>query len=160
MSILEVTKLVNHISEFTRNASGDASERHISVSSIIGAVIGTQLPITSSPVKNSRLHYQEYIYPVAGNYINQINEAYNIDIDLALECAYLIWIDRYKLVHATRVDVTDLIYRLNCVSSLNQTTLDSNRIDGLSRVLSENDTAQMNSVFLELLKQLQTASEE
>lgn len=159
MSILEVTKLVNKISEFTRNASGDVSERHISVSSIIGGVIGTQLTIPSSAVKNARLYYQEQVYPVTAGYLNQINEAHPVDIDTALECAYLIWLDRYKLVHATRVDVTDMIYRLNCVTSFSNTDLDKTRIEGLSRVLSDNDVPLMNGVFLELIKQLQNTSE-
>lgn len=159
MSILEVAKLVTKISNFVSNASGDISERHVSVSSIVGGVIGTQLPMPTSAVKNSRLHYQEHVYPVTAEYVNQINEAHPVEVDVALECAYLIWLDRYKLVHAARIDVTDMVYRLNCVTSFNHTKLDSSRIEGLSRVLSVNDTTLMNGVFIELLKQLQDTPE-
>lgn len=160
MSILEITKLVNKINEFTANASGDVVDRNVSVASIVGGVIGTQLPLPSSPVKNRRLHYQDQVYPIVANYISEINEAYPIDIEIALECAYLIWVDRYTLVHATRIDVTDMIYRLNCVSSFQSTTLDLKRVDGLSRVLDSNDATLMNSVFFELIKQIQPIAED
>lgn len=160
MSILEITKLVNKINDFTTNASGDIVDRNVSVASIVGGVIGTQLPLPSSPVKNRRLHYQDQVYPIVANYISEINEAYSIDIEIALECAYLIWVDRYTLVHATRIDVTDMIYRLNCVSSFQSTTLDLKRVDGLSRVLDSNDAKLMNSVFFELIKQIQPIAED
>lgn len=160
MSMLNITRIVSKINEFTSKASGDITERNTSVASVIGGVIGTQLQIPSAAVKNSRLHYQDTIYPVAAGYISEINEAYPIDIDVALECAYLIWLDRYKLVHTTRIDVADMIYRLNCVSTLNSTTLDLNRVNGLSRVLDENDTKLMNSVFFELVKEIQHTPED
>lgn len=156
----ELAKIVNKINDFVSNASGDIASRNVSVSSVIGGVIGTQLPIPSSPVKNSRLHYQDQLYPVVADYVGQINESYPLDTDVALECAYLIWIDRYALVHSTRVDVTDLIYRLNCVTTFHRTTLDLDRISGLSRVLDENDSARMNSVFIELINQLKDTPED
>lgn len=159
MSILEVTKLVNTISEYVRNAECDASERHTSVSAIVGGVIGTQVQMPSSAVKNSRLHYQEQVYPVVAGQLNQINEAHPIDLEVALECAYLIWLDRYKLVHATRVDVVDMVYRLNCVNTFHDSKLDNGRKEGLSRVLEANEIPLMNNVFLELLKQLQSPAE-
>ena len=160
MSMLNITRIVSKINEFTSKASGDITERNVSVASIVGGVIGTQLPIPSSPVKNTRLHYQTSVYPTAAGYITEINEAYPLDVDVSLECAYLIWLDRYKLVHATRIDVADMIYRLNCVTTFNNTTLDLNRVSGLSRVLDANDTKLMNSVFFELVSEIQHTPED
>jgi len=156
----EIAKIVDSINKFVANASGDLADRNLSVSSVIGGVIGTQLTIPSSPVKNMRLYYQEQLYPITADYIGQINETFPIDVDVALECAYLLWVDRYKLVHSTRVDVTDLIYRLNCVTTLHKTNLDLSRISGLSRVLDENDAQLMNKVFMELITQLNSSAED
>lgn len=160
MSSLKITKLIAQINEFTDKASGDIQQRNTSVASVVGGVIGTQLTIPSTAVKNTRLYYQDQIYPVVADYINQINESYPIDIDVALECAYLIWVDRYKMVHVTRVDVTDMIFRLNCSSVFIGSSLDLARVEGLSRVLDNNDTKLMNGVFLELMNQIQTTVED
>lgn len=159
MSILDVTKLVNKIEKFVRDSDADPRETHLSLSAVVGSVIGTQLAVPSSPVKNKRLHYQEHIYPTTSNYVNQINEAHAVDVDLALECAWMIWHDRYSVVHTTSINISDLIYRLNCTTT-NRTFVDTNLMDSAVRVLSATEIPLMQSVFSELFNQLQGPSEE
>ena len=159
MSNLEITKLVNTIDQMVRNTEGADTNKHMTISGFIGGVIGSQLPLPSSPVKNSRIHYQDQVYPLAADYIGQINEAHYIDVELALETSYLIWLDRYKLVHSTRVDAVAMMYRLHVVATTCETRLDAQRIDSITRVLGEQEVTQMNTIMLDLMKQLQTDGE-
>ena len=160
MSTLEITKLVNMIDQLVRDTGTDGANKHLTLSGFIGGVIGSQLPLPSSPVKNSRIYYQDAVYPVSSNYISQINEAHIVDVDLALESAYLIWMDRYNLVHNTRVDAVAMMFRLHACVTMSESRLDAQRIHALTQVLSEGDVPTMNSIFLELLKQLQGDSGE
>ena len=160
MSTLEITKLVNIIDQFVRQGGVEGANKHMTVSGFIGGVIGSQLQMPSEPVKNRRIYYQDVVYPVASNYLNQINEAHLIDLEIALESAYLIWIDRYALVHTTRVDSAALMFRLLSVSSTTETRLDAQRLEALAQGLSAEEKPVMDSIFLELLKQLQDNSGE
>lgn len=160
MSTLEITKLVNRIDQYVRETGEEGSNKHLTVSGFIGGVIGSQLPLPSSPVTNSRIHYQDYVYPVAADYISQINEAHLLDIELSLESAYLIWLDRYKLVHSTRVDCVAMMFRLHTVVTTNETRLDAQRVHALTQVLDSADHSIMNSILLELITQLKVDSGE
>lgn len=154
MSQLQITKLVNHIHQYVKNNTGDIIERYSSVSAIIGAVIGTQLVVPSVKSSNQRLHYQNELYPVAAKYISEINEAYDLDVDFALECAYLTWLDRYNVVHVPKVSVTLALSRLTDISSETSTSFDTKRLAALKEFVSAEPTSTLNNVFLELLNQL------
>lgn len=160
MSTLEITKLVNTIDQFVRESGGEGVNKHMTVSGFIGGIIGSQLQVPSESVKNTRIYYQDIVYPVVSNYLNQINEAHIIDLEIAFESAYLIWLDRYKLVHMARVDASAMLFRLLTLSSLTHTRLDEQRLSALSEVLTATEKPIMDSIFLELLKQLQGNSGE
>lgn len=154
MSNLNITKLINQISRYVKNSTGDITDRHSAVSSIVGAVIGTHLTVPVAKVVNPRMHYQSESYPTASNWLNQINESYDLDLDLALECAYLTWLDRYKVVHAPIINAAFILKRLCQTEPSVNSSFDNKRLHAISNFVSENESGELNAILLELITQL------
>lgn len=154
MSIIEVTKLVNHIDSYIRENTATTSVRHEAISTLLGCVIGTQLSIPSVAVKNVRIHYHDQIYMAAVDIVNTINEAHPIDVDLALEATYLTWYDRYKIVHPSNITVQEVISRIGVMSYSGRTTHDQDIISQVNNHFMSENSSELNAVVSELLTQL------
>lgn len=160
MSLLEVTKLVNKLDVYLRENTTDAVVRHEAISSLIGCVIGTQLTIPSSPVKNVRIHYHDQLYMIVTGYVDSINEAHPISVDVVLEMAYLTWLDRYKIVHPSNLKVSDIIHRLSYTPSEHKTQKEFESMNMVSSYFRENHSSALDVIVHELLTQLRTNDEE
>lgn len=160
MSMLEVTKLVNKIDVYLRENTADVSLRYEAVSSLIGCVIGTQLTIPATPVKNVRIHYHEQVYMIVTEYLDTINEAHPVDIDVALEVAYLTWLDRYRIVHPSNMTMSEVILRLDSTPREHKTTKESESSSTIAGYFRQNKSATLDSIVHELLAQLRKNDEE
>lgn len=154
MSLLQVTTLVNKIDEYVRYNTVDVEARHNTVSTIIGCALGTQMPIPSTKVKNVRIHYNDQIYVALVKTLDVINEAHSIAIDVALQTAYLTWMDRYRIVHPGVVNIKDITSRLSALSDVGKSEKDIAMLDDLVLQVNANDVDSLNVIVSELLNQL------
>lgn len=154
MSIIEITKLVDSIDAYVRDNTAETSDRHEAISSLIGCVIGTQISIPSSPVKNMRIHYHDQLYMQAAEIINTINEAHPVDVELALEATYLTWYDRYKIVHSSNVTVSEIISRISVMTYNGKTTHDQDVFSKINSYFNSQHSEGLSRIVSELVSQL------
>lgn len=160
MSIIKVTQLVNNIDAYVRANTTDLQERYRLVSSVIGAAIGTQLSIPSTKVNNSRIYYHDTHYHVVTRYINDINEAYPIDVDVALNQAFNTWTGRYRFVHPSFVDTMDLLTRFSDLSSRPVTDHDVADNSNIVSLFRTQDAPVLNNIINDLVTQLKDNNED
>lgn len=160
MSLLQVTTLVNKIDEYVRYNTVDVEARNNSVSAIIGCALATQMPIPSTKVKNVRLHYNDQIYVSLVETLDIINEAHPISIDVALQIAYSTWMDRYRIVHPSVVNMRDITSRLNELATTPKSEKDIAMFDDLLLQVNGDDSDRLNVIVAELLNQLSNEDSE
>lgn len=160
MSIIKVTQIVSNIDTYVRENTSDLTERYRLVSAIIGAAIATQLSIPSTKVTNARIYYHDTHYHAVTTYINEINEAYPIDIEVALHQAFDVWVERYKFVHPSFVNTANVLARLSEMSTLPVTDHDLTDKKSLAAVFSTDDSITLNNLINDLVSQLKDNSED
>lgn len=160
MSIIKVTQLVNNIDAYVRENTADLSERYRLVSAVIGAAIATQLSIPSTKVTNSRIYYHDTHYLAVTKYINDINEAYPIDVEVALHQAFDIWNSRYRFVHPGYVNVSDVIARISDMSTHPVTDHDVKDAISIVSLFRTEDAPVLNNIINDLVTQLKDNNED
>lgn len=116
MTNLDITKLITRIERvITNNSNSDfrsLEDRRKAVAILIGGSIAFNLPLPSEPVGNIKSYYATMASALVTEILSKINESYILEYDLADEAAFLIWLDRYKLVHRPHVNAVNLIKRV------------------------------------------------
>lgn len=160
MSILQVTKLVNKIDLYIRANTGDLHNRHQTISALLGTVIGIKLAIPAEASKNVKIHYHERVYMGVVDALNQINEAHPIDLDIALQSAYYTWLDRYKIVHPSYLNVGDVMTRLAYVQSTTKTQSELVMTEKVNTLFSQEDGEALSVIINELATELNNRDED
>ena len=160
MSIIKVTQLVNNIDTYVRKNTEDLTERYRLVSAVIGAAIAIQLSIPSTKVTNARIYYHDTHYLAVTKYINEINEAYPIDIDVALHQAFDVWTNRYRFVHPSFVSIMDVIARISDTATHPVTDHDLQDVRSIASLFRTEDAPVLNNIINDLVGQLKDNNED
>ena len=160
MSIIKVTQLVNNIDAYVRENTADLSERYHLVSAVIGAAIATQLSIPSTKVTNSRIYYHDTHYLAVTKYINDINEAYPIDVEVALHQAFDVWTNRYRFVHPAFVNTVDILARFSDLSTRPVSDHDVENAASIANLFRTQDAPVLNNIINDLVTQLKDNNED
>lgn len=153
MRNLNVTHLVSQIERLVANSNGiketGIDSRKRMLAALIGAVIGTTLPLPSARVDSPRAYYSTNVYPEVSDYVTTINANYPIDIELVVETAFSIWYERYVLVHAQELSSRKLLQRLIENKDAGQFVYEDDIYDDIS-CLNDEEAAKLDNVFAAL----------
>ena len=153
MRNLNVTNLVSQIERLVANSNGiketGIDSRKRMLAALIGAVIGTTLPLPSARVDSPRAYYSSKVYPEVSDYVTVINANYPVDIELVVETAFSIWYERYVLVHAQELSSRKLLQRLIDNKDAGQFVYEDDIFDDIS-CLNDEEAAKLDNVFAAL----------
>lgn len=110
---LDVIRVFNKLEKQTHNAGlglGNKPHARNLCSIYLGVLIGKTTPIPAERFKESpALTYGRIYKPETIAKVGAVNEAYPLDIDLAINTAYLVWLERYEIVHGRRYSIGEAI---------------------------------------------------
>lgn len=148
----DITRLVTQLEQYITNNDvidvQSAHKRKQWLAAVIGAVVALNAELPSARVINPRLYYSETVYGGIADYLNTINESYAIDIDAALNAAYLVWMERYSLVYPSVLKAKEILNRIS-ESSYTHGKLVNNELFSSIAILTEDfakEESQLNVI--------------
>lgn len=154
MSDLKLTSLVTSLEKAIRNTDeanvATVDQRRETIALVIGGIIGSWMPIPGTQAQSKELYYVTHVYPSVTTVLNALIEVFNFDINLTLEAARAIWLERYSYVHDKTCDVSCILERLTYNVNTMGSGMDIDRFNSIARVLSGSQKEDLNLIVSNL----------
>lgn len=154
MSDLKLTSLVTSLEKAIRNTDeanvATVDQRRETIALVIGGIIGSWMPIPGTQAQSKELYYVTHVYPSVTTVLNALIEVFNFDINLTLETARAIWLERYSYVHDKTCDVSCILERLTYNVNTMGSGMDIDRFNSIARVLSGSQKEDLNLIVSNL----------
>lgn len=154
MSDLKLTTLVTSLDRAIRNTDeanvATVDQRRETIALVIGGIIGSWMPIPGTQAQSKELYYVTHVYPGVSSVLNTLIEAFSFDINLTLEAAKAIWLERYSYVHDKTCDVSCILERISHSVNTASTEMDIERFNSITRILSGSQKQDLDLIVSNL----------
>lgn len=79
----------------------------------LGAAIAYALPVPAEASRNADTFYTQNCFTNVDEFLAELNEAFLIEIQTALDVSRTLWAMRYRSVHLSEADIADLATKAN-----------------------------------------------